>query len=107
MIKAPSKSWARTIPSLSINDVTITEGNTGTTNAVFTVTLSAASTSTVTVNFATANGTATTPSDYTAQNGTLTFAPGQTTKTYHRCCRRDDLIDENNETFFRESDQSD
>ncbi|MBE7554477.1 MAG: DNRLRE domain-containing protein [Anaerolineales bacterium] len=47
------------VPSLSINDVTVTEGNTGTVNAVFTVNLSAASGQTITVNFATANNTAT------------------------------------------------
>ena len=35
------------LPSLSINDVTVTEGNSGTTNAIFTVSLSAASTQTV------------------------------------------------------------
>jgi hypothetical protein len=61
-------------PSLAINDVTVTEGNAGTTNATFTVTLSAASGQPVTVNFATANNTALAPGDYTAASGTLTFA---------------------------------
>ena len=46
-------------PALSIDDVTVTEGNSGTTNAVFTVSLSAAYPLAVTVNYATANGTAT------------------------------------------------
>lgn len=68
-------------PSLSINDVTVVEGNSGTTNAVFTVTLSAASGQTVGVNYATADGTATQPADYTSTSGTLTFTPGQTTRT--------------------------
>ena len=53
-------------PTLSINDVSVTEGNSGTVNAVFTVTLSSASSQTVTVTYATANGTATAGSDYTA-----------------------------------------
>src|SRR5262245_10578660 len=53
-------------PTLAINDVTVTEGNSGTVNANFTVRLSAASTQTVTVKYATANGTATAPADYTA-----------------------------------------
>jgi hypothetical protein len=61
---------------LSISDVTVLEGDAGTTSAVFTVTLSAASTSTVTVNWATSDGTATAPGDYTADSGVLTFLPG-------------------------------
>ena len=69
------------LPTLSINDVTVTEGDSGTTNAVFTVNLSAASTQTVSVNYGTANGTATAGSDYTATSNTLSFAPGQTSKT--------------------------
>jgi hypothetical protein len=68
-------------PTLSINDVTVTEGNTGSVNAVFMVTLSAASTQQVTVQYATANGTATAGIDYTATSGTLTFAAGQTSRT--------------------------
>ncbi len=69
-------------PSLSVNDVTVTEGNSGTSNAVFTVTLSAASGQTVTV-VATVRGvTATAGSDFTAVGPfTLTFAPGVTTQT--------------------------
>lgn len=69
------------LPSLSIDSVGVVEGNAGTVNAVFTATLSAASGQTVTVNYATANGTATAGSDYTARSGALTFAPGQTTRT--------------------------
>ena len=72
------------LPTLSINDVTVTEGNAGTIAAQFTVTLSAASTSTVTVNYATANGTATAGTDYVAQTGTLSFTAGQTSKTISR-----------------------
>jgi uncharacterized delta-60 repeat protein len=68
-------------PTLSINNRSVTEGNSGTTNASFTVTLSAASALTVTVNYATANGTAIAPSDYVTASGTLTFTPGQTTQT--------------------------
>src|SRR5439155_1234730 len=68
-------------PVLAINDVSVAEGNSGTTNAVLTVSLSAASAQTVTVNFATANGTATAGTDYVSTNGTLTFLPGQTSQT--------------------------
>ena len=65
-----------TAPSVSINSVTLAEGNSGSKNATFTVTLSAASSQTVSVPFSTANGTATAGSDYTATTGTVTFAPG-------------------------------
>ena len=67
--------------TISINDVTVAEGNSGTTNAVFTVSLSAPTTQMVTVDFATADGTATAGSDYVPSSGTLTFNPGETTKT--------------------------
>ncbi|WP_448192535.1 cellulase family glycosylhydrolase [Azospirillum sp. sgz301742] len=53
----------------------------GSTDALFTVKLSAASTTAVSVNYATVDGTAKAGSDYTATNGTLTFNPGETTKT--------------------------
>src|SRR5437867_2050791 len=66
---------SRSLPStLSINNAFVTEGNSGTTDAIFTVFLSQATTQTVTVDFLTADGTARSPSDYQAQSGTLTFA---------------------------------
>jgi thermitase len=72
-----------TQPLLAINDVSVTEGNSGTVNATFTVTLSAPITAqTVTVNYATANGSATANTDYTPVTGTLTFAPSVTTQTF-------------------------
>ncbi len=68
-------------PTLSIDDVSIAEGNSGTTNLVFTVTLSTASAATVNVSFTTANGTAqTSDNDYQSTSGTLTFNPGDLTK---------------------------
>ena len=78
--------------------MTVTEGNTGTVAATFRVTLSAASTKTVTVAYATANGTATAGSDYQSASGTLTFAPGETTKTFNVLIKGDRLA-EPNETF--------
>jgi hypothetical protein len=86
-------------PLISINDVTVTEGNTGSVNATFTVTLSAASDVAVTVHYATANGTAIAGSDYQAKNGTLTFAPGVKTMTISIVVYGD-KVKEADETFF-------
>lgn len=86
-------------PTMAINDASISEGNSGTVNVVFTVSLSAASGSTVTVNYATANSTAVAGSDYTAANATLTFGPGETTKNITVTVTGDTAV-ENNETFF-------
>jgi hypothetical protein len=69
------------LPALSINDVSVGEGNGGTTNAVFTVTLSTSASQTISANFATADGTAVAGTDYTATSGAVTFAPGETTKS--------------------------
>ncbi len=88
-----------TLPTISIKDVSVTEGNTGTTNAVFNVTLSPASGQTVTVSYSTANGSATAGSDYVATSGTLTFNPGDTTKTITVAVNGDTVV-ESNETFF-------
>jgi hypothetical protein len=87
------------VPGLSINDVAVAEGNSGTVNAVFTVTLSAASGQAVTVNFATVNGTATAGSDYVAKSDVLTFNPGETSKNIIVVVNGD-TANEPNETFF-------
>jgi len=70
-------------PRISITDVTKAEGKKGkTTLFTFTVTLSVPYDQPVTVSFQTVNGTATTgDNDYVGKTGTLTFAPGETTKT--------------------------
>ena len=86
-------------PALSINDTAVTEGNAGTVSATFTVTLAPTSSGTVTVNWATANGTAAAPSDYVAASGSLTFAPGESTKTI-TVTVNGDTTSESNETFF-------
>ena len=87
-----------TPPALSVNNVTVTEGNSGTVNATFNVTLDEPSGQTVNVDYATADGTATAPADYTATSDTLTFAPGQTLEQVSVTVNGD-LIDESDETF--------
>jgi len=72
----------RVSPSVSIGDVSVREPDkkaSAATVAVFTVTLSAPSTDTVTVGFSTANVTALAGADYKAASGIVTFAPGTTT----------------------------
>jgi len=66
---------------ISITDVTVTEGNSGTVTATFQVNLSAPSSQPVTVSFSTANRTANGGTDYVSTSGSLTFDPGETTKT--------------------------
>ena len=87
-------------PAISINDVSLPEGNTGTSNATFTVSLSAAAPFAVTVQYATANGTATAGSDYTTTNGTLTFAPGGALTQTVSVPVTGDTVVENNETVL-------
>ena len=64
----------------------------------FTIALSAFTSRTVTVNYATAGGTAEEGADYTATSGTLTFVPGETAQTI-AVLTLEDEIDERNETF--------
>jgi subtilisin family serine protease len=89
------------LPAISINDVTLSEGNSGTTISFnFTVSLSPAASQNVTVNFATASGTATAGSDYVAiPVAPLTFSAGETTKTVTVQVNGDADF-EPNETFF-------
>ena len=81
------------LPGISVADISVTEPATGTTQAVFTVSLSQASAQTVTVNYATADGTAKAASDYTATSGTLTFAPGETSKTVSVAVKADAVVE--------------
>ncbi|MCO4292163.1 gliding motility-associated C-terminal domain-containing protein [Solitalea sp. MAHUQ-68] len=85
--------------AISISNVTVTEGNQGTVDAVFTVTLDKAASGTVTVNWATQDNTAVSPVDYTTGNGTLTFATGEISKTITVTIKGDETV-ENDETFL-------
>ena len=102
--RSPTASGLGTItdndppPTLAIDNVTVTEGNSGTVNATFTVSLNTPSGRAVSVDYATADSSATAPADYTATGGTLDFAAGQTTKTV-TVAVNGDLLDEINEPF--------
>lgn len=94
------------VPTLSINDVTMNEGNSGTTSFVFTVTLTdpPSGNFTIMVNYATANGTATAGAcasgfDYNGASGQLTFNRNNPTRTVAvQVCG--DTTFEPDETFF-------
>ncbi|MBL1210324.1 Calx-beta domain-containing protein, partial [Geminocystis sp. GBBB08] len=81
-----------------IGNQTLVEGMTNPQNITYTVTLSQASTQTVTVQYATIDGTALAGEDYTSTSGTLTFSPGQTSKII-TIPILNDFINEPNETF--------
>jgi hypothetical protein len=85
-------------PALSIDDVVVGEGDSGTTTASFTVRLSAPSGRTVTVDWATADGSATQPTDYLPGSGTATFTPGDTSETVGVTVNGDTDLD-SDETF--------
>jgi Ca2+-binding RTX toxin-like protein len=82
----------------SIGNMTIVEGASGTSNAVFTVSLSAAATTTIKFSYTTADGTAIAGSDYTARSGTLTIAAGATSGQISVPITGD-LLNEANESF--------
>ncbi|HEX8144098.1 MAG TPA: FG-GAP-like repeat-containing protein [Pyrinomonadaceae bacterium] len=91
---------ATSLPSVSINDATITEGDAGVTgSAMFTVSLSAASSQTVTVRYSTVSLLPSFASSYQPASGTLTFAPGETTKLIPIQINGDTEV-ESNELFF-------
>lgn len=85
-------------PSVSVGDATVTEGSGSNSTLSFDVTLSAASGRTITVDYATSDGTASSPADYAPANGTLTFAPGVTTRRVDITVVGD-VLDEANETL--------
>src|SRR5919108_161666 len=94
---ASPSSNAPVVGSISIDDVTITEGDAGPTTATFTV--SRTGTAAFTVDFATADGTASAGSDYVATSNTLTFAAGERTKTVSVTINGDTTV-EGDETFY-------
>jgi Ca2+-binding RTX toxin-like protein len=87
------------LPSINLSaNQTIVEGFTSPQNLGYTVTLSSASTQSITVQYATGNGTAIAGADYTSTSGTLTFNPGVTSQLINIPILND-VINEANETF--------
>ena len=86
-------------PTISIADISQMEGNSGTTNFVFSIQLSAASGQNIAVNFTTLDGTANAPADYLATNGIINFAAGENLKTV-LVTVNGDMTQETNETFY-------
>ena len=84
------------LPGLAAADIEAEEGVDAA--LAFTVSLSRATSRTVTVNYVTANGTATAGSDYTRVNGSLTFNAGETAKTVSVPII-DDTVEDDGETF--------
>ncbi|AFZ11436.1 Na-Ca exchanger/integrin-beta4 [Crinalium epipsammum PCC 9333] len=87
------------LPTLSVSNISLSEGDDGNTSVVFTASLSEPSLRTVTANYSTTDGTATSGKDYTISNGTITFAPGETSQTIIIPIIGD-RIDEDDETFL-------
>ncbi|MBT6486213.1 MAG: hypothetical protein HOK71_16325, partial [Planctomycetaceae bacterium] len=88
-------------PEVSIDDVTVLEGDTGTTAATFTVTLSALPDSTITIDVATADGTATVAdNDFNQLVTTVTFNPGDPLTQEVTVLINGDTTAEIDETFF-------
>lgn len=83
---------------LTISDVSLAEGNSGTIGAVFTVTLVPTTTQVVSVTYATADGSAIAGNDYTATGGSLVFGVNEITKTISIPILGD-TVDESDETF--------
>jgi hypothetical protein len=87
------------VPTISIGEARIAEGDSGTTTVTLVVTLSSAGVAPVTVSYATFDRTATVGgSDYGATSGTLTFAVGETSKTITIAVQGDTAF-EQDETF--------
>jgi hypothetical protein len=86
-------------PTVSINDVAVTEGNTGPKAATFTLTLSGPSVEAIAVRVITTSGTATASSDYNSINLVVIFQPGTVTRTFDVEIIGDTEL-ESNETFL-------
>ncbi len=85
-------------PTVSVGDVSVTEGNVGTTNANFAVTLNQIYAHDVTVTYSTADNTAFAPGDYAATSGTVVIPAGSLSAIV-AVAVNGDMLTEANETF--------
>ena len=100
-----ASTWAAAVPlegppppGILVNNTSVIEGDSGTTNLTFDVWLTHAYPATVTVDYTTVDGTATNGSDYTATSGPLIFLSGETNKTVSVSVLGD-LVSEPDETL--------
>lgn len=91
-------SVAAVVPAVSISDAAHAEGDSGASTLTFTVSLSKADSVPVTIRFRTEDVTAQAGSDYVQRTGSVTFAPGQTTRPIVITINGDTAV-EPNETF--------
>jgi large repetitive protein len=97
---AGGRAMAAVGPNISINDVALTEGNSGTSNLNFTISLDIADpVNPTTITYATADNTAVAPVDYIAKSGTATI-PANATSATITVVVNGDTLNEANETFF-------
>jgi outer membrane protein assembly factor BamB len=85
-------------PLVSVADTSVVEGNSGTTTATFTVTLSYASSTPASVSWTTGGGSATSDSDFVEAMGSVSFAPQQTSQPV-QITVNGDTLDEGDEAF--------
>jgi hypothetical protein len=87
------------IPSITIGDASIAEGDAGAKSLVFNIALSNPSFQSISVTATTSDNTAAAGSDYVAKSGSVTINPGQVAATFNMIVNGDTLS-EPNETFF-------
>jgi aryl-phospho-beta-D-glucosidase BglC (GH1 family) len=88
-------------PAATVADVTLAEGDAGTRELVFTVTLDKPATGAVVLDYATADGTARAGQDYQSLAGTLRFEAGETSKTVRVAISGDTVVEADETLLLR------
>jgi Zn-dependent metalloprotease len=87
------------VPSVTVADIAVPEGDAGDSDAIFTIGLSAPTITPVVVSFEIANGTARHGEDFQAGAGTLVIPAGRTSGQI-AVAVKGDIVPEGNEVFF-------